>query len=260
MVNVTSAGETQTAEPGYQVVAAADVVPTEPEPYYYEAVRAAPVDLLPEPVSIPVVVPGTSDWVDSVVVTTGQTFTIVAGGGVNPCANRTGEFPICNGHGPEGAPRAVPAVDEQGNTITGDQIIAVCAGTLAKENMLKKDRVVTTVMSNKGLSKTFKKMGVEHIKTNVGDRYVLEEMFSSGAVLGGEDSGHIIFLDYHTSGDGILTGLQLLAAMLKEKQPLSELARIVTIYPQVHGLLRYFVAASRQWQDVRTQYLLSRGG
>jgi len=125
------------------------------------------------------------------------------------------------------------AVDEQGNTITGDQIIAVCAGTLSKENMLREDRVVTTVMSNKGLSKTFKEMGIEHIKTNVGDRYVLEEMFSCGAVLGGEDSGHIIFLDYHTSGDGILTGLQLLAAMLKEKRPLSELARIVTIYPQM---------------------------
>ncbi len=124
------------------------------------------------------------------------------------------------------------AVDENGNMLTGDQIIAICTANLKKEGRLKKNTVVTTVMSNKGLCNTFKEMGVEHTMVNVGDRYVIEEMLKAGAVIGGEDSGHIIFLDHHTSGDGILTGLQLIAVMLKEKKPLSRLAKIVTIYPQ----------------------------
>ncbi len=88
-------------------------------------------------------------------------------------------------------------------------------------------------MSNKGLSNFFKSMGIKHLRADVGDRYVLEEMLKTGSVIGGEDSGHIIFLDHHTSGDGIVSGLQLVATMLKEKKPLSELARMVTIYPQV---------------------------
>jgi len=124
-------------------------------------------------------------------------------------------------------------VDEKGNTLTGDQIVAICANTLKKENRLKNNTVVTTVMSNKGLSNFFKSMGIKHLRADVGDRYVLEEMLKTGSVIGGEDSGHIIFLDHHTSGDGIVSGLQLVATMLKEKKPLSELARMVTIYPQV---------------------------
>ena len=124
-------------------------------------------------------------------------------------------------------------VDEKGNTLTGDQIVAICANTLKKENHLKNNTVVTTIMSNKGLSNFFKSMGIKHLKADVGDRYVLEEMLKTGSVIGGEDSGHIIFLDHHTSGDGIVSGLQLVATMLKENKPLSELAKMVTIYPQV---------------------------
>jgi phosphoglucosamine mutase len=124
------------------------------------------------------------------------------------------------------------AVDEKGDVLAGDQIIAICADALLKEGKLRNNIVVTTVMSNKGLGNYFKKLGVEHITANVGDRYVLEEMQRTGAVIGGENSGHIIFLEYHTAGDGILTGLQLISSMLKEKKPLSELAKTVAIYPQ----------------------------
>jgi phosphoglucosamine mutase len=88
-------------------------------------------------------------------------------------------------------------------------------------------------MSNKGLSNFFRDMGIKHLRADVGDRYVLEEMLKTGSVIGGEASGHIIFLDHHTSGDGIISGLQLVATMLKENKPLSELARMVTVYPQV---------------------------
>jgi len=124
-------------------------------------------------------------------------------------------------------------VDEKGKTVTGDQIVAICAKTLQKTGRLKNNTVVTTVMSNKGLANTFKAMNINHVRAAVGDRYVLEKMIKSGAVLGGEDSGHIIFLDHHTSGDGIISGLQLVATMLKEQKPLSELAKLVTVYPQV---------------------------
>jgi phosphoglucosamine mutase len=124
-------------------------------------------------------------------------------------------------------------VDEKGNTLTGDQIVAICANTLKKENRLKNNTVVTTIMSNKGLSNFFKSIGIKHLRADVGDRYVLEEMLKTGSVIGGEDSGHIIFLDHHTSGDGIVSGLQLVATMLKENKPLSELAKMATIYPQV---------------------------
>ena len=124
------------------------------------------------------------------------------------------------------------AVDEKGGVLTGDQIIAICSDTLKKENRLTNNIVVTTVMSNKGLSNTFSEMGIKNIKSDVGDRYVLADMLKTNAVIGGEDSGHVIFLEHHTSGDGILTGLQLVASVLKGKKPLSELAKIVTIYPQ----------------------------
>ncbi len=124
-------------------------------------------------------------------------------------------------------------VDEKGNTLTGDQIVAICANTLKKEHRLKKNTVVTTVMSNKGLSNFFRDMGITHLRSDVGDRYVLEKMLKTGSAIGGEDSGHIIFLDHHTSGDGIISGLQLVATVLKENKSLSELAKMVTVYPQV---------------------------
>ncbi len=125
------------------------------------------------------------------------------------------------------------AVDEKGNQVTGDQIIALCAGTLHKEGKLKNSVAVTTVMSNSGLGMTFKEWGIKHVRSRVGDRYVLEDMLAEGAVIGGEDSGHIIFLEHHTAGDGIISGLQLIATMLKEGKPLSELAKIVPVNPQV---------------------------
>ncbi len=125
------------------------------------------------------------------------------------------------------------AVDEKGRVITGDQIIAICAGAMKKQGLLEKDTVVTTVMSNIGLRLALKKMGIRHLMAPVGDRYVLEEMLKSGAVIGGEDSGHMIFLRHHTTGDGILTALKLIEAMLLESKPLSELADSVTLFPQI---------------------------
>ncbi len=125
------------------------------------------------------------------------------------------------------------AVDEKGDIVNGDKIIAICANRLKEEDVLKNNTVVTTVMSNLGLSIAFKEMGIRHVKTKVGDRYVLEEMLKNGSVIGGEDSGHVIFKEHHTTGDGILTALQLLSVMKKEKKPLSELAKIIKTFPQV---------------------------
>jgi phosphoglucosamine mutase len=124
------------------------------------------------------------------------------------------------------------AVDERGRTITGDQILIICAKALKDTGRLKNDLLVSTVMSNLGLSFACKKYGFKHHASKVGDRYVLEDMQRLGAVIGGEESGHMIFLDHHTTGDGILTALQLIAAMIKEKKPLSELARMMEVFPQ----------------------------
>jgi phosphoglucosamine mutase len=125
------------------------------------------------------------------------------------------------------------AVDEKGNVLTGDQILAICSAVLKKEGNLTNNIVVRTVMSNLGLTVAFKKLGIDSVFANVGDRFVLEEMMAKGAVIGGEDSGHLIFLQHHTTGDGLITALQLLAAMKKEGKPLSELAKIMPVFPQV---------------------------
>jgi phosphoglucosamine mutase len=101
------------------------------------------------------------------------------------------------------------------------------------EGALANNLVVRTVMSNIGLTLAFRNLDIDYAITDVGDRYVLEEMLARGAVLGGEDSGHLIFLQHHTTGDGILSALQVLAAMRKAKKPLSELAAVMTVYPQV---------------------------
>jgi phosphoglucosamine mutase len=124
------------------------------------------------------------------------------------------------------------AVDEKGKVLTGDQIIAVCASVMKKEGSLTNNLVVRTVMSNIGLSVALKNMQVDSVMTKVGDRYVLEEMQAKGGAIGGEESGHIIFLQHHTTGDGILTALQVLSAMKKEGKPLSELAKIMHVFPQ----------------------------
>ena len=125
------------------------------------------------------------------------------------------------------------AVDEKGNIINGDMIIAICAKRLKDENMLKNDTVVTTVMSNLGLSIALKEMGIKNVVAKVGDRYVLEEMIKHDCILGGENSGHVIFREYHTTGDGILTALQLLSVMKKENKSLFELSKIMKTFPQV---------------------------
>lgn len=126
----------------------------------------------------------------------------------------------------------VIAVDEMGRVLTGDQILAVSAKVMKDEDRLKNNLVVRTVMSNLGLSQALEKMGIDSVMTGVGDRQVLEEMIARGAALGGEDSGHIIYLPFHSTGDGIITALQVMAAMRKEQKPLSELASIMDVFPQ----------------------------
>ncbi len=127
----------------------------------------------------------------------------------------------------------VIAVDEKGNILTGDRMLAICAAVLKKEGKLKNNLVVRTVMSNLGLTVAFQKLGIDSVFTGVGDRFVLEAMLERGAVIGGEDSGHLIFLEHHSTGDGLITALQVLAAMKKEEKPLSELARVMKVFPQM---------------------------
>jgi len=124
------------------------------------------------------------------------------------------------------------AVDEKGRRLTGDQILLICAKVMKDLGSLKNNLLVTTVMSNLGLRMACKKYGFRHHASKVGDRYVLEEMRRLGAILGGEDSGHMIFLDHHTTGDGILAALQLIGTMLRTRKPLSELAGWMDVYPQ----------------------------
>jgi phosphoglucosamine mutase len=124
------------------------------------------------------------------------------------------------------------AVDENGNEIKGDKILFIGAQFLKKQNKLKNNLLVTTVMSNIGLSIALKESGIEHATSAVGDRYVLELMQKRGAVLGGEDSGHIIYLDHQTTGDGLVAALKLLEAMNAESKPLSVLCRMMTLFPQ----------------------------
>jgi phosphoglucosamine mutase len=124
------------------------------------------------------------------------------------------------------------AVDEKGREITGDQIMIICARKLKEKGRLKNDLLVSTVMSNLGLRVACKKYGIKHHASTVGDRYVLEDMIRLGAVIGGEDAGHLIFLEHHTTGDGIITAIQLIAVMSETGQPLSELAKMMEVYPQ----------------------------
>lgn len=123
--------------------------------------------------------------------------------------------------------------DEFGNEVDGDHIMAICATDMLKRKLLQKKTLVATVMSNMGLDIAIRKAGGKIIKTDVGDRYVVEAMRKGGYNLGGEQSGHMIFLDYSTTGDGILSALKLLAVMRHKEKPLSELANIMIALPQV---------------------------
>lgn len=125
------------------------------------------------------------------------------------------------------------AIDEKGNIVDGDQIMYICGKFMKERGQLKQGTVVSTVMSNLGFYKGLEENGVQSVQTAVGDRYVVEEMKKNGYNLGGEQSGHIIFLDYNTTGDGLLTGLQLANIMKATNKPLSELAAEMKKYPQV---------------------------
>lgn len=123
--------------------------------------------------------------------------------------------------------------DEKGKIVDGDKIIAICAQEMIRNGTLKGNAVITTLMSNMALERYIKDQGLDFIRTQVGDRYVAEEMRARNANLGGEQSGHIIFLDHTTTGDGTLAALQVLAIMRRKEKSLSELATIIDLYPQV---------------------------
>ena len=127
----------------------------------------------------------------------------------------------------------VMMVDHQGRLVDGDHVMAICARDMLRREKLRRKTVVGTVMSNLGLEVALKGMGARLLRTAVGDRYVVEAMLKGGYNLGGEQSGHVVFLDHTTTGDGILTALRLLAVMLRENKPLADLARVMETYPQV---------------------------
>ncbi len=127
----------------------------------------------------------------------------------------------------------VLAVDDKGEIADGDVIMAVCAADLHRRSALPRNTVVGTVMANLGFEVAMRELGITVVKTKVGDRYVLDEMRAMGSTLGGEQSGHIIFLEHNTTGDGLLAALQLLSVVRTSGKPLSELRRVMTRYPQV---------------------------
>jgi phosphoglucosamine mutase len=139
--------------------------------------------------------------------------------------------------------------DENGNVIDGDQVMAILATRMLAQGELPEQTVVATVMSNLGLERALSSRGGKLVRTAVGDRYVVEAMRERGLVLGGEQSGHIVFLDHATTGDGIVAALRVLAVMAQERKPLSELAaRAMTRYPQV--LLNFAVARKRPFDEM----------
>ena len=124
-------------------------------------------------------------------------------------------------------------VDEKGNVITGDHILYIYGCYMKERGKLLTNTVVTTVMSNFGLYKAFDELGIDYAKTAVGDKYVYEYMMKNGCRIGGEQSGHIIFSKYASTGDGILTSLKIMEVMMARKKKLSELSEGFTVYPQV---------------------------
>ena len=125
------------------------------------------------------------------------------------------------------------AVDATGKVVDGDQIMAILAVAMKQRGHLTKDTLVATVMSNLGLRKAMAEQGIRMIETQVGDRYVLEALNAEGLALGGEQSGHVIMTEYATTGDGILTGLHLVAEMARTKKTMAELASVMTVFPQI---------------------------
>jgi phosphoglucosamine mutase len=124
-------------------------------------------------------------------------------------------------------------VDAEGNVIDGDQIMAILAVAMKQRGHLADDTLVATVMSNLGLHMAMRENGITVRQTAVGDRYVLEDMNRGGFALGGEQSGHVIMSEFATTGDGVLTGLHLVAEMARQNKSLAELAAVMTVYPQI---------------------------
>lgn len=147
------------------------------------------------------------------------------------------------------------AVDENGELVDGDKVIAICSSKMKQEGTLKKDTAVVTVMSNMGFFKFCEENGIRCEKTAVGDRYVLEKMLKEGYNIGGEQSGHVIFLDYATTGDGELSGVQLLEAVVKSGKKLSELASVMQVYPQV--LINVKVSAEGKKKYNNDEYIIA---
>lgn len=125
------------------------------------------------------------------------------------------------------------ACDENGNLVDGDKIMVILANAMAKKGNLKNNTVVSTVMSNMGFDKALSKLDIASVKTKVGDRYVLEAMKEGGHMIGGEQSGHVILLEHNTTGDGLLSAIQLIAALKESGLKMSELAGVMKIYPQI---------------------------
>ena len=139
--------------------------------------------------------------------------------------------------------------DEKGEIVDGDAVMALCATRMLTAGTLSKGTVVATVMSNLGLEHAVKAVGGRVVRTQVGDRYVVEEMRKNGYNFGGEQSGHLVFLDHMTTGDGIIAALRVLAVMVREERPLSSLARVMTRTPQV--LINVEVAEKRPLESLK---------
>ena len=147
------------------------------------------------------------------------------------------------------------AVDERGRVVNGDQVMCICANHLKQQGRLRNNTLVTTIMSNMGLDLALKKLGIQNVKTRVGDRYVLENMLANNYSPGGEQSGHVIFLDYNTTGDGLITALQLLTVIVESKQSLSRLARIMEVLPQ--ALYGAHVSDARKYDYDKDETILA---
>jgi len=139
-------------------------------------------------------------------------------------------------------------VDETGEIVDGDHVLAMCALDMQRKGTLRGSGIVATVMSNLGLQLAMQNAGLELVRTQVGDRYVVEKMLADNFNLGGEQSGHILFLDHNTTGDGAITCLQILSLMVETRKPLSELKNVMKRLPQV--LLNVTVKEKREFSEM----------
>lgn len=146
-------------------------------------------------------------------------------------------------------------VDERGKIVDGDQVMCICATHMKQKGRLRKNTLVTTIMSNMGVDIALKKHGIDLVKTKVGDRYVLENMLENNFNLGGEQSGHVIFLDHNTTGDGLITAIQVLTTMVETKKSLGTLSQVMEILPQSQYTAR--VPDSRKYDFDKDEEILA---